>query len=339
MQQGPGEVYGRLSANVIVEDIEAESRRQVEEQRQARENSPEVWQQRAAKFDQFLAQARRLWGYSARRFPYRIPIPSEGRDILVTGDPALQAVLDDLANDLVGWAAVHMQYPSFTSATVTPDGVLLDLLHGGYDARLAIASRQPLQSESIDRREILPGRALASFGETVLTGLLVVGAVGLFVGAEIITAGQATWILAGVSGYGGITSYLDRREEIENTGYDVPMPETMVHAAGDVVGVSQLVEVMTGERLGTQRPLSSVERSEQLGTGSGQVTTLLMGSRAYRGGQRYMLRQRGRTPPGPEGMTQEPLPQAEFPAPGRCHFLNQIRTDFSRIEDTPPGDS
>lgn len=321
MTTGPGQVYGRFSANVQIEEITAESQRQVEAERQARENSPQVWRQRGAKFDEFLTVAQQLWGYSARSFPYRIPIPSEGRVILVTGDPALQAVLDDLARDLMDWAGSRITDPSFTDATTTPQGVLLDLLNAGYDARIAEATSHPLQSESIDRREIMPGTALAAFGETVATGLAVIGIVGVAVGLEIITAGQATWLLVGVAGYSGVNSYLERREEIENSNYDVPIPATVVHSAGDVVGVSQLIEGVSGERLGTERQLGSVERSEQLGAGTGGVALALGGSRAYRQGQRigqrYLLRQRGQTPPGPEGASPDPLPEVEFPAQPR----------------------
>jgi hypothetical protein len=78
---------------------------------------------------------------------------------------------------------------------------------------------------------------------------------------------------------------LDRRKEIEEKGYDVPVPVTAVQAAGDAVGVSQLIEGLTGERLGTGERLSSVKRSEQAGVGTGSVAVLLTGSRAFRLGQ------------------------------------------------------
>ena len=64
----------------------------------------------------------------------------------------------------------------------------------------------------------------------------------------------------------------DRRDEIEKKGYDVPIPESIVHSAGDAVGVSQLVEGITGERLGTSEKLGSIRRSESLGEGGGNVT-------------------------------------------------------------------
>ncbi len=317
MERHPIEVYGELRTTLLIRDIHRESERRVLEQRREREFSPEMRRRRGEKYDEFLSYAQRLWGFSSRNYPYSIPIPSEGRDILVTGDPARQAVLDALAGDLMSWATSHLHDPSFLSAATTPERVVLDLLRGGYDQRLAAASLEPLESESIDRNEILPGRALGAAAETVGGGLLLIGAVGLFVGAEIITAGQATWLLVGLAGAGGVSSYLDRREEIERGGYDVPIPETMVHAAGDVVAVSQLLEGWSGQELGTERRLSSVERSDQAGTGAGGVALVLTGSRAYRQGQsvgqRWRVSRRGLTPAGPEGNIQDPLPADVVP--------------------------
>lgn len=310
-----GAVYGSLSVEVLKKSIDAEVAKKIADQKEAARNSPAVLQARAAKFDEFFALSRQLWGYSARTFPYSIPLDSEGKDILVTGDPALQKVLNDLASDLASWAAGHMFDDNFP--TINPKSVLLDLLKGGYSQRLADAQKQPLEHETIDRNEILPGKALAAFGETVATGLLVIGVVGLFVGAEVITAGQATWLLVGVAGAGGVKSYLDRREEIEKSGYDVPIPETIVYSAGDVVGVSQLVEGISGQRLGTNVPLGSEARSGQLGAGAGNVTTALLGSRAYRAGQSLGVKFRtptpGLTPAGPNASANVELPKDVSP--------------------------
>src|SRR5262249_20951287 len=73
--------------------------------------------------------------------------------------------------------------------------------------------------------------------------------------------------------------------EIEEKGYDVPVPVTAVHAAGDAVGLSQLIEGISGERLGLGERLTSAQRSEELGAGGGSVALLLLGSRAFRFGQ------------------------------------------------------
>jgi hypothetical protein len=51
-----------------------------------------------------------------------------------------------------------------------------------------------------------------------------------------------------------------------------------VHSAGDAIGVSQLIEGITGERLGTNMPLGSDARSTQFGSGSGNMATLMTGS-------------------------------------------------------------
>ena len=308
-------VYADLSVGVLKKSIDAAVARQVEAQREAARNSPAVLQARAAKFDEFFALARQLWGYSARTFPYSIPLDSEGKDILVTGDPALQKVLNALASDLASWASGHMFDDNFS--TTNPKAVLVDLLKGGYSQKLAEAQKTPLEHETIDRNQILPGKALAAFGETVATGLLAIAVVGLFVGAEVITAGQATWILVGVAGAGGVKSFLDRREEVEKTGYDVPIPETIVYSAGDAIGVSQLVEGITGQRLGTNVPLGSEARSGQLGAGAGNVATLLIGSKAYRAGEGFGVKFRatkpGLTPPGPNASANVELPKEVIP--------------------------
>ena len=318
LRKQPEIVYADISVKVIKEDIDKQVKADRETAKQKALESPEADRARKQKWDEFYKLALQLWGYSSRTFPYTIPVPSEGRDILVTGDPALQKVLDDLASELLSWGTDHM-FDSDYAAT-NPRWVLADLLKGSkYDARLKEAQKQPLEHESIDRNEIVAGRAFAAFGETVGTGLLVIAVVGLFVGAEVITAGQATWILVGAAGAGGVSSYLGRREEIEQKGYDVPIPETIVHSAGDAIGVSQLVEGISGERLGTQERLGSLRRSDQLGTGTGNVATLLVGSKAFRQGQslgtKFRLPEPGSVPKGPNATVRDvTIPDAPMPA-------------------------
>jgi hypothetical protein len=250
------------------------------------------------------------------RYPRLIQLPSEGKDLLITGDPAREFALQLFTDELMRWAGDHLQDPDYLRQD--PISVAAFLLeYEGYGDLLHWAALQPLEHEYIDRNELLPGEVLASFGKTVGIGLLMIAAVGLFVGAEIITAGQATWLLVGLAGYAGVDSYLSRREEIEKTGYDVPIPETVVASAGDVVGVSQVLEGMSGHRLGTGEKLGSKARSQQLGTGSGVVTTLLIGSRAYRAGQgigrTWRLSLPAKTPSGPYGAITDPIPAAEIP--------------------------
>ncbi len=165
---------------------------------------------------------------------------------------------------------------------------------------------------------LLPGTVLWSFVKSVATALAVLALAGLVVGAEILTAGQVTWILVGVMGAGGFSAYLSRRDEIEASGYDVPGYKTAIHAAGDAVGVSPLIEGVSGERLGTGQELDSELRSEQLGTGLATPATLLFGSRAY--GQGRTMGQTMRAPKpatvpaGPNAAADVKLPQADMPA-------------------------
>jgi hypothetical protein len=320
----PVEIWGQMYRLTLEQE-----RRQWEDSYRQRavespQDSPETQRLRTAKFQEFYNLALQLWGYSSRRFPYTIPVRAEGRDILVTGDPARQQVLNDLARDLMNWAVAHMYLPNYLSSS--PIVVLAGLLPN-HEERLRQSSLAPLQSESIARHDIDPERALAAFGETVATGLLVIGLVGAAVGAGIISAPTAGLLLLLVAGYSGIRAYLDRREEIERVRADVPIPETMLASVGDVVGLSQLIEGITGERLSTGRRLDSLERSDALGGGAGGVTLLLVGSRIYRAGQlrgqRLQLSLPGRVPPGPEGRapvlgageTLPPLPEAS-PNPG-----------------------
>ncbi len=309
----PAEVYARLSVASLRRQIDADIASKLDSDRRHAESSPEALAARGRKFDEFLAKAMVLWGFTNRNYPYTIPLDAQGKDILVTGHPAMKGVLDDLGGALLSWSSDHFGDDNYASVSV--DGVLLELLKGGYSTRIAAAQTQPLESETIDRNELLPGMVASSFGETVAKGLLVVAVVGLFVGAEVLTLGQATWILVGVAGYAGITSYGARREEIERSGYEVPVSATLVHSAGDVVGVSQLVEGITGERLGTAAALGSEGRSTQLGTGGGTVTTLLIGSRAYKAGE--FVGQGARAGRGSPKTLNEPAPNARSqPTPG-----------------------
>lgn len=164
------------------------------------------------------------------------------------------------------------------------------------------------------------GDAALAFGRTVAIGLAVIVLVGLAVGAEVVTAGQATWLLIGLAAYAGVSSYAQRREEIDASGVDVSVPETMVTAAGDVVGVSRVIEGVSGYRLGTGAPLSSEARSSALGEGAGTITTIIIGGRAYRAAQARGATIAPRppsTPPTSEGVTLNQLPDPTPPTPPR----------------------
>jgi hypothetical protein len=317
LKKQPEIVYADLSVKVLKESIDKQVHADLEAAKQKALESPENDKARKEKWDEYYKLSLKLWGYSSRTFPYTIPIPSEGRDILVTGDPALQKVLDDLASELMSYATDHMFDSDYTRKSALV--VLADMTKSSrYDKRMAEAQKHPLEHESFDRNEILGDRAFASFGETLGKGLLVIAVVGLFVGAEIITAGQATWILVGVAGTSGVASFVERRDEIEQKGYDVPIPATIIHSAGDAVGVSELVEGITGERLGTGEQLGSIRRSDELGAGGASVALLITGSKAYRQGQaagaKFKLPEPGSVPKGPNANTGVPVPDHPMPA-------------------------
>ena len=198
----PTKIYADITVALIRGSVEETAKKKIEADKEAAAHSPEAITAKSAKFDEFLSKAMKLWGYSSRAFPYSIPVDSEGKDILVTGDPALQRVLNALAEDLMSWASHHLSDGDFATASV--NGILLNLLQGGYSGKIAEAQHHPLQHETIDRNELLGKQVFASFAESLGYGLIGVAVVGLFVGAEIITAGQATWLLVGVAGAKGM---------------------------------------------------------------------------------------------------------------------------------------
>jgi len=312
----PVEIWSSMYSQSFRSAMTRERERFLQEREQQQRDSPERQHQREAKFQEFYELAMQLWGYRSTHFPYRIPIPSEGRDILVWDD-GRQVIFNQIANQLMHWGTTHMFDDNYVSAqpTVILSAILRD---GNFERQLEAAASQPVAHESIDRHEIVASRALESFGRTVGTGLLVVGLLGAAVGLGVITGGTALVFMGGVAAYTGISAYMQRREEIERTGYEVPIPASMLASIGDVVGLSQLIEGLTGERIDSGRRLDSIERSDQLGAGGGSVVLLLAGSRAFRGGrslghsvgERAALRPQittpGRLPAGPEGSVEFP---------------------------------
>ena len=131
----------------------------------------------------------------------------------------------------------------------------------------------------------------------------------------------------------------------------MPVAVTAVNAAGDAIGVSQLIEGITGERLGIGDRLKSAERSEQTGAGIGSVALLLAGSRAYRFaqgvGQQVRLSRPGLIPETLEGVPlrelgkqfaqrQAPKTPIQNPNPGlveaqaRSALPQRLRVGFDR---------
>jgi hypothetical protein len=292
-------------AEFYVEATRQAIQQQLQVTRLARERAAEATADNASvdHVKDFIDLALRLRAMGVQQ-PYVIPVPSEGIDILVTDDPGRRLVLNNLANDLISYALTHVHDPGFRQRT--PAEIVGDLYRSGYREQLAWAATVPLTHEVFDRNEILAGRAAASFGATVGTGLLVIGLVGAAVGLGVPVA-AAMAVLALAAAGSAVMSYLDRRQEIEEQHAYVSVPETMVHSIGDAVGLSQLIESVTGERLGTGRQLGSARRSDEAGVGAGSVALLLTGSRAYRQGQVVGEALRPRAlPAGPEGALRVP---------------------------------
>lgn len=301
----PPALLGQFRVDATMRSVKETVAKKIREESEAKAYSPEMQQVRIKKMDEFLNLAMSVRGESARRFPYRIPVASEGVDILVTGDPARQFVLNQIADELMGWSREHSSDDNY--ATVDPRDILLYVLKSGYNDALRATDKEPLKSEVIDRHELVWGKVLESFGKTLATGLVVIAIVGAAVGLGLPGA-IALIILGAVAAIAAGIKYLERRKEIEEKGYEVPVPITAVNAAGDAIGVSQLIEGITGERLGINERLKSAERSEKLGEGGGGVALLLLGSRAFRFGQGVGRTVRLSSPPAvPETLEGVPL--------------------------------
>ncbi|MCY1064655.1 DUF4157 domain-containing protein [Nannocystis sp. RBIL2] len=160
------------------------------------------------------------------------------------------------------------------------------------------------------------GIAGRSFASTAATGLAVVAGAGLLVGLEVLTLGQVTWLLVGLGLASGGKALVDRRQEAQDAGVEVPFENSVIHAAGDVVGASPLVEGLSGTRLGTEQTLSTEDRSQLLGSGLGGVATAWGGPKTFAGSTQIGLRRPGGVPASPGGAT--PLPRivpVRTPAP------------------------
>ena len=111
-----------------------------------------------------------------------------------------KAVLDQIAEELMGWSREHQSDDNYTG--VDPKDILLYILKSGsadprialggnkanaalpsifqrsYGEQLREADKEPLKAEVIDRHEIVWGKVLESFGKTVAIGLVIIGIVG-----------------------------------------------------------------------------------------------------------------------------------------------------------------
>lgn len=298
----PVEVWAQAFRQTLSVEIEESRHAFLADRDRPATDTPEQARARDAKFGKFMQLAMLLWGFTARSYPRLVPIREEGRGYLITGDAAHQEILNELARSLMNWASDHMFDAGYLTAN--PRSVLSDLFNADIQARWRRADTEPLQSEPVVLHDLLPSRVIASFGETVALGLLVIGAAGAAVGLGV-PAAVVGGVLLTVAGISAIISYISRRDEIERGHVEVPIPETIVASVGDVVGLTQVIEGLTGERSGSGRRLDSVERSDSLGSGAGNVVVLLMGSRMFRVGEArgasLRLSTRGAVPATPMG--------------------------------------
>lgn len=306
----PLDIYERLGHQIITPEIDRE--------RMRAESTPQSDEARQQKLDDFLTLANRLRSFRDQ-FPRLVPVPSQGRDILIHGSPAIQYVLDAMAAELGDYALNHYYDGDFTAQS--PTSVLLTIVRANEDVYHA-AQLLPWLHESIIRTDLDPNILARSFATSLGQVLLVSALIGIVVGAEVLTLGQVTWIMLAFAGYFGVNSFLERREEIEQTNIDVPVAETVLHSAGDVIGLSQVIEGATGVRLGTEQRLNSVQRSEELGGGAGQLVGIFLASRAFRAGRgagaSWRARIMGTGTAGPPPVASLlPGPAEQFPFSGR----------------------
>lgn len=140
-------------------------------------------------------------------------------------------------------------------------------------------------SQGPDSNPINVGNALKAAAVTAGKGLLVAGAIGVLLGAEVLTLGQVNWLLLGIAGAAAVKAFQHRRDEARRQHVDVPLVDSAIHAIGDVVGASPVVEGAVGREFGTNRVLGSEERTERVGVGAGSLTTAGLALPAVRAGQ------------------------------------------------------
>ena len=293
----PAKAYSDIYVSIIKREVKHEVEVAVE--RRKHPPDPATEQERSDKLKEFMDLTDQLYALARRARQPHLKEFDKDRGILFLGDKVTAEIYDDLAKALMRWAFDHMAEDGFTSRNAK---AVFDEIRasGNFPARIRAAESAPEPHEYYDDRnkDVSAGGILASFGKAVFRGLTIIAVVGACVGAELITGGQATWLLAAWAAKGGVDSYMTRREEIERSGYDVPVLATLVVSAGDVVGVSELIEGICGERFFTNVELSGAERDEAIGGGVGGVATVLMGSRAWKTGEAVGVRLREVEPTG-----------------------------------------
>lgn len=316
LKTSPPTVYANIHVSIIKRGVTKE----VTGREEARKHPPDAAtvEERSAKVKEFMDLADQLYLLARRARQSHLKEFDKDRGILFLGDKVTADIYTDLAQLLLRWAFDHMAEHGFTARDAK---AVFDELKssGDFPARIRTAQSAPEPHEYYDDRskDVSAGGTLASFGKAVFHGLTVIAAVGAFVGAEVLTAGQATWLLAAWAAKGGAESYMARRDEIEASGYDVPVLDTLVVSAGDIVGVSQIIEGISGERLLTGAELSGAERDEAIGGGVGGTVSIVMGSRAWKTGEAVGTRFREAEPTGaavrPQPGPREKAARAQLP--------------------------
>jgi hypothetical protein len=289
----PADIYKDIVLRLIRGEVKRTNEAKLEQQREAKKPTR---RERAQRFNDLSDRVLSLHAEAqAALRPESIDHPARRTATLIMGRPAVAKVKHQLADDLQHWAYVHLQDDNYLEGSVSE---VVERVKSDTDFRrkLDAAERETPPHEevsTVEKTEVTVGGVLASFGRAIAGALEMIAAVGLFVGAEIITMGQATWIFAAVAVDQGVEDYLARRERIEAAGYDVPVSETLLETAGDFVGVTQLVEGMRGKELGSGLELTGQEIEERYG-GFLANATLMAGSHAFVGarvlGERFRPR-------------------------------------------------
>lgn len=293
--------FPKAYSDIYVSIIKREVKHEVAaaEERRKHPTDPATVEERSDKLKEFMDLADQLYALARRARQPHLKEFDKDRGILFLGDKVTAEIYEDLAKELLRWAFDHMREYGFTSRNAK---AIFDEIRasGSFPERIRAAESAPEPHEYYDDRnkDVSAGGILEAFGKAVFRGLTVIAVVGAFVGAEIITGGEATVLLLAWAGKGGAESYIARRDEIERSGYDVPVLATVLVSAGDMAGVSEIIEGISGERLLTNVELSGAEREEAIGGGAGNMATMFMGSRAWKTGEAVGMRFREVEPSG-----------------------------------------
>jgi len=281
LKASPADIYSDIVLRLIRGEVKRTNEAKLEQKREAKKPT---LRERSRRFNDLNDRVLSLHAEAqAALRPESIDHPARRKATLIMGRPAVAKVKHQLAEDVQKWAYTHLQDDNYLEGSVD-DVVERVKSDTDFRRKLDAAERETPPHEevsTVEKTDVSAAGVLASFGKAIGEALATVAAIGLFVGAEIITGGQATWLLVGLAASQGVQDYMGRRERIEAAGYDVPVSETLLESAGDFIGVTQLVEGMSGTELGSGLELSGEEREKLIGGGAANVALALGGSHAF----------------------------------------------------------